>query len=223
MVPDTHVRDDVQRELYYTPGLNAARIGVSVEDGVVTLTGTLGNHHLKLAAIHAAERVKNVRAVACRIEIPLPGPRMATDADLASAAANALAWNECVPPDRVRICLENGWITLEGTVDWQNQKHDAARAVGTVTGIRGVENLISVNPALDGRRVKEQIEFALRRSVSIEERNVLVEVNADKVILHGEVQSMLEREEAERIAWEAAGVSDVANHILIAQSVSNSR
>ncbi len=220
MIPDTHIRDDVQRELFYTPELDAAHIGVLVEDGVVILTGTLGSHHLKLAAVHAAERVANVRAVVCQIEVPLPGPRIATDADLAHAALNVLAWNDFVPSGRVRICVENGWVTLEGTVDSQYQKDASARAIGELTGIRGVDNLISVNPALDAEGVKEQIESALRRSVAIEDRNVLVEVNADKVVLHGEVRSMLEREEAERTAWAAAGVTDVANHILIAQTAS---
>jgi osmotically-inducible protein OsmY len=218
MIPDTHIRDDVQRELYYMPELDAACIGVSVQDGVVILTGTLGSHRLKLAAVHAAERVPHVRAVACQIEVPLPGPCVATDADLAHAAASVLAWNNCVPPDRVRMCVENGWVTLEGTVESQYQKDDVARVIGDLTGIKGVDNAIKVNPALDAENVKEQIESALRRSVTIEDRNVLVEVCADKVVLHGEVRSMLEREEAERIAWEAVGVSDVANHILVAQA-----
>jgi len=215
MIQDTHVRDDVQRELYYTPELDSARIGVSVEDGVVTLTGTVDSYHQKLAAIHAAARITNVRAVACQMEVRLVGPRILSDTDLARAAANVLSWNSSVPADRIRISVENGWVTLDGTVDWQYQKDGAARAIAELTGVRGVDNLVSVNPALDATGIKEQIEAALRRSAAVEDRNILVEVNNDKVILHGEVRSIAERDEAERIAWTAAGVADVADHILV--------
>ena len=223
MIQDTHIRDDVQRELFYTPGLNSARIGVSVENGVVTLSGSVDKYEQKLAALRAAERVAQVRAVACALQVRLPGPQVVTDAGLAQAVANVLAWNSAVPADRVRVRVENGWITLEGTVDWQYQKEAAAVAVAGLTGAKGVDNLINVNPALDIEQVKEQIEAALRRSPTIEARNVLVEVNHDKVVLHGEVRSVGEREEAEKIAWAAPGVTDVANHVLVAEAVSPGR
>jgi osmotically-inducible protein OsmY len=219
MIKDTHIRDDVQRELFYTPGLNAATIGVAVQDGIVTLTGTVNTYAQKLAALQAAERIAHVKAVACGLDVRLPGPQIRTDTDLAYAAANVLAWNSSVPSDRIRIRVENGWITLEGTVDWQVQKDAAADAISKLTGLKGVENLVSVNPVMNAEDIKEQIEAALKRSAAIEDRNVLVEVNQDKVVLHGEVRSIPEREEAERIAWSAPGVSDVANHILIAEPV----
>ena len=223
MITDTHIRDDVQRELFYTPDLNAARIGVSVEDGIVTLTGSVDTHHQKLAAVHAAERIANVRAVACELQIRLPGPHVLTDSGLARAVANILAWSKSVPPDRVRICVENGWVTLEGTLDWQYQKDAAAAAVAELADAKGVDNLISVNPSLNAEGVKEQIEAVLKRSPTIEDRNILVEVNNDKVVLHGEVRSTDERSEAEKIAWSAPGVSDVANHILVAETISSGR
>jgi osmotically-inducible protein OsmY len=219
MIPDTHIRDDVQRELFYTRQLNAARIGVSVEDGVVTLTGIVDSYDQKSAAIHAAERVAGTRAVACALEIRSPGPHLTTDSGLANAVANILAWNATIPKDRIRICAENGWITLEGAVDTQAQKDVAACAAEEVAGVKGVRNLIAVNPSLG--EVKEQIEGTLHRNPTIEDRNILVEVNDDKVILHGEVRSIGEREEAERIAWSTAGVSAVANHLLIAERVAN--
>ncbi|HYL38251.1 MAG TPA: BON domain-containing protein [Bryobacteraceae bacterium] len=219
MIKDTHIRDDVQRELFYTPGLNAASIGVAVDDGVVTLTGTIGSYPQKLAALHAAERIAHVKAVACKIEVRLPGPQVRNDADLAHAAANVLDWNSSVPPDRIRIRVENGWITLEGTVDWQYQKNAAATAIVGLTGVKGVANLVSVSPGMSAENIREQIEAALKRSATIEDRNILVEVREDKVVLHGEVHSIPDREEAERIAWSAPGVSDVANHILIAELV----
>ena len=219
MIKDTHIRDDVQRELFYTRELNAASIGVAVDDGVATLTGTVASYAQKLEALHAAERIAHVRAVVCKLEVRLPGPQIRTDADLAHAAANVLVWNGSVPADRIRIRVENGWITLEGTVDGQYQKDAAAVAMAGLTGLNGVENLLGVSPAVSAEDIKEQIEAALKRSATIEDRNILVEVREDKVVLHGEVRSVPEREEAERIAWSAPGISDVANHILVAELV----
>ena len=215
MSGDSHIRDDVQRELAYNPKLNAAAIGVVVEDGVVTLTGKVQTYAQKLEALHAAERVAGVRAVACELIVHLPGPLERTDADLARAAANVLAWSSLVPADRIRLWVQSGWIVLEGTVDWQYQKDAASATVSTLQGVRGVENLVTVNPALNSQDTKGQIEAALRRSSAVEDRNILVEVSHDKVVLHGEVRSIAEREEAERIAWSAPGVADVSNRILV--------
>ncbi|HLG95785.1 MAG TPA: BON domain-containing protein [Bryobacteraceae bacterium] len=223
MIKDTHIRDDVQRELFYTPGLNAARIGVALEDGVVTLSGTVDNYEQKLAALRAAARIANVRAIACAIQVRLPGPRPLTDSDLAHAVANLLAWKCPVPSDRIRVRVENGWVTLEGTVDSPDQKEAAGTALAELSGIRGVDNLISVHPALDAEEIRRRIEVALRASPAIEDRNILVEVTNDKVVLHGEVRSSSEREEAEKIAWSMPGVADVADHIVIAEAVASRR
>jgi osmotically-inducible protein OsmY len=160
-----------------------------------------------------------VKAVANRIDVRLPGPSDPTDTDLARAAANVLAWNNSVPPDRVRIGVESGWITLEGMLDWQYQRDAAGSAVAALAGVKGVENRISVNSGVSAGDTKARIEAALKLSANIEDRNILVEVNHDKVVLHGEVPSIGQREEAERIAWTAQGVSDVSNHILVAQPV----
>ena len=223
MTQDIHIRNDVQHELFYTPGLNSARIGVAVENGVVTLSGSVETYEQKLAALRAAERIPAVRAVACELQVRLPGPHVLTDTGLAQAAANVLAWDSSVPPDRIRVRVENGWITLEGTLDWQYQKEAAARAVTGLTGVKGVDNLVNVNPSLNAEGMKQQIESALRRSPAVEDRNILVEVNHDKVVLHGEVHSIAEREEAEKIAWASPDVADVANHMVVAEAVAPSR
>jgi len=216
---DMQIRHEVERELFYSLGIKAAGIGVAVQDGIVTLTGTVADHPQKLEAVHAAERVLHVRAVACQLELQSPSPQEPTDKDLACAAANVLAWNRSVVADRLRIVVENGWVTLEGTVDWQQQKDAAAAAVAGINGVKGVDNLVNVNPAIAAEDVKEKIQAALKQSPAIEDRNVLVEVNGDRVVLHGQVRSMAEREEAERIAWSAADISDVANHIQVAEPV----
>ena len=217
MSKDTQIRDDVQRELFYNPGVKAAAIGVAVQDGVVTLTGLVDSHGQKLEALRAAERIAQVQAVACELQVRLPGPYERTDTDLARAAANVLAWNSCVPGDRIRIAVENGWIRLEGTVEWQYQKEAAADAVACLAGVRGVDNLVSVNPLASAEDTRQRIEAALKRSATIITRNILVEVSNDKAALYGEVRSIPEREEAERIAWSAPGIADVANHLAIGE------
>ncbi len=219
MNKDIQVRQDVERELFYSIGVDAAGIGVAVQDGIVTLTGMAAGHAQKLAAVHAAERVSHVRAVASALDLRSAVPIDPSDPDLATTAANILAWNSAVPADRLRIVVENGWVTLEGTVEWQYQKDAAAAAVAAINGVKGVDNLVNVNPAIGAEDVKEKIEAALKRSPSIEDRNVLVEVNGDRVVLHGQVRSLAERQEAELIAWSASGITDVANHIQVAEPV----
>ena len=223
MGQDTHVRDDIQRELYYTCRFNPAAVGVSVEDGIVTLTGTLATYEEKQAALRAAARTSQVRAIACNVEVRLPGPTLFTDTDLARAAANVLACDNSVAPDRIQVLIENGWVTLQGTVESTHQRNAAGRCVAELAGVKGVDNMIMVNPRLDSGQIKKQLETALAGSASIEDRNILVEVNHDRVVLHGEVRSPEERDEVEKIAWSGAGVRDVANHILVANSATVAR
>lgn len=219
MNTDTQIRDDIQRELFYNPGINAASIGVAVRDGVVTLTGAVDTYAQKLEALRAAGRIAEVRAVACELQVRLPGPYERTDADLARATANVLAWNASVPAGRIRIVVEQGWIRLEGTVDWQSQKDAVSEAVACLTGIKGVDNLVSVNPSASAADIRQQIEAALKLCATMVARNIVVEVVNDKAALYGEVRSIPEREEAERIAWSAPGIADVANHLMICASI----
>jgi osmotically-inducible protein OsmY len=215
METDVRIREDVERELYYTAGVNSAGIGVAVDDGIVTLTGEVNSYHEKLEAVHAAERIQSVRAVACALEVRLPAMQERDDTDIARAVANILGWNECVPPDRIRVAVENGWVTLEGTVEWQFQKMAAAAAVAPVAGIRGITNLLAVNPTVHSENAKERIQAALRRCSTVDAANVLLEVQGDRVVLYGDVRSIPERDEIERIVWSAPGISDVADHLVV--------
>lgn len=215
METDAQIRQDVQLELYYIAGVTAAGIGVAVRDGVVTLSGEVNSYHEKLEAVHAAERIQSVRAVACELEVRLPELEERSDADIARAVANILVWNERVPPSRIRVAVESGWVTLEGTVDWQFQRTAAAAAVAPVAGIRGITNLLAVNPAVQSENAKERIQAALNRCSTVDSSNVLLEVNGDKVVLYGDVRSIPERDEVERIVWSAPGISDVADHLVI--------
>jgi osmotically-inducible protein OsmY len=219
MTKDTQIRDDIQHELFYSPGVNAAAIVVAVQDGVVTLTGEVDTYGQKLEAVRAAERISEVKAVASRLQVKLPGPYERRDTDLATAAANVLAWNSLVPAHWIRITVENAWIRLDGTVAWQYQKEAAGAAVAVLTGVRGVNNQLSIHPLASEADTRHQIEAALKRSAAIIAINILVEVHHDKVALYGEVRSIPERDEAERIAWSAPGVADVTNHLAVCQSV----
>ncbi len=216
MKTNTNLRRDVLDELEWEPSLDAAAIGVTLHEGIVTLTGTVKSYTEKLAAERATARVHGVRAVANDIEVLLAGAHARTDSDIALAAAEALKGKTLVPAEKIKAAVSKGWITLEGDVDWQYQKHAAFEAVGHLVGVRAVTNLITVKPQASSTEVKSRIEAAFRRNAELDARNVQVEIHDGKVSLHGNVHSWWERHEAERMAWAAPGVAQVENHIAIA-------
>jgi len=212
---DEQILRDVQAELKWEAQLQPNEIGVIVKDGIVTLTGWVDTYTKKWAAEEAALRVRGVRAVANDIEVRLPIDAERTDADIARAALEALAWDANVPTDKVRVSVSKGWVKLEGEVEWQYQKEAAERAVRRLTGVRGVTNLIDVKPHVTPTDLKMQIEDALIRNAETDARNIDVLVTGSKVILKGTVRSWAEREAAERAAWSAPGVTDVDNQIIV--------
>jgi osmotically-inducible protein OsmY len=212
---DLELKKSVEAELNWEPSVNAAEIGVAVKDGVVTLTGRVDSYWEKVAAERAAARVAGVRAVANELEIHLPFSNERTDEDIARAAVNRLGWSVSVPRDRIKVKVSKGWLTLEGTVDWQYQKTAAEEAVRNLVGVKGVLNHIEVKPQVSKTEVKSAIEAALKRSAEVDANRITVESDGDKVILRGTVRSWFEREEAERAAWRAPGVRSVDNRITI--------
>jgi osmotically-inducible protein OsmY len=214
---DEDIQRDVLEELAWEAEVQPNEIGVAVNDGIVTLTGLVDSFPKKWAAERAAQRVRGVVAVANDIEVRLPGSAERTDADIAAAAARALDWDALIPPGGVKVSVSKGWVTLDGTVEWQFQRRAAERAVRRLTGVRGVTNLITVKPKVQPAEseLKRRIEDALVRNAETDADRIEVDVDGGKVILDGQVRSWAERDAAERAAWSAPGVTDVVNRITV--------
>ena len=212
---DRELQRHVEDALGFEPSFDAADIGVSVDEGIVTLRGDVATYTAKSNAERVALRVYGVKAVANDITVRLPGEFERTDADIAQAAVNALQWNTMVPLKKVLVSVSRGWVTLTGTLDWQFQKEAAARAVRDLTGVRGVNNEISLRPHVKTADVRDKIEAAFRRSAEIDARRIIVSAQDGKVMLSGNVRSWAERQEAERAAWAAPGVTQVDDRLSI--------
>jgi osmotically-inducible protein OsmY len=215
MFQDKSVQEDVIRELNWEPAAGSAGIGVGVKDGIVTLSGVVESHAGKRAVERAAGRVRGVRAVSSQLEVKPVGAAERSDADIAWAAANVLAWNAQLPQECVSVSVTKGWITLEGSVERRFQKKAAEDAVSDLAGVAGVTNLIGVRPAVPALRLKDEIEAALERCADVNARRIVVEVDNDCVRLWGSVGSLAQREAAERAAWSAPGLRELSNHITI--------
>jgi osmotically-inducible protein OsmY len=210
------LQEMVLNALEWEPGLDAGTVGVTVKDGIVTLTGRTTTLYGKWTAERAARHVFGVRAVANDIEVAPDEETTRTDADIAEAAANGLTWNASVPLNSVQATVRQGWITLTGTVDWHYQRQAAERAVEHLYGVKGVANSIVLKPRASAADVKTKIEQAFTRSAEVDATHVQVEARDGQVILRGTVKSLNEREEAERAAWAAPGVKAVDDRIIVA-------
>ncbi|WPQ60437.1 BON domain-containing protein [Chitinophaga sancti] len=216
MRSDYILQQNVLDEFLWEPSLEAAEIGVSVKNGIVTLSGTVDSISKKNSAERAVKRIKDVKAVAMAIEVVYPSNSRKTDAEIAKAALDALAWNSLVPKDHIRIEVENGYITLEGEVEWQYQRNAAKDVVKDLQGVKGIANLIVVKPIPSSFLVKNNILNALHRMANIDAHNIQVLTLDNTIILNGTVRSWRELEQVEHVVWSTPGVSAVINDLEVA-------
>jgi osmotically-inducible protein OsmY len=213
MKTNESLQKDVQEALKWEPLLHSAEIGVTVKDGVVTLFGTVDNYSKKLEAEHAAKMVSGVKVVVEKIDIKYGNYGKKSDADVANEIINAYKWNWSIPEDKIKVKVENGWVTIDGTVNWNYQKEAAINAVKNLLGVKGVTNNITIKSAITDLIEKKDIEKALERNWTINDENIKINVIANEVTLSGTVNSYYEKDEAERIAWNAPGVCSVNNEL----------
>jgi osmotically-inducible protein OsmY len=216
---DMELQRDVIDELRWDPSVGTAEIGVAAKDGVVTLSGTVDSNAKKFGAIHATERVAGVKGIAEDLIVKLPTSFVRTDTEIAHAAVNAFKWNVEVPDDRVKVRVDDGWVVLEGDVDWQYQRKAAEDCVRYLTGVKGISNTITIKTRAFAPDVRRRIQDALLRSAEVDSKRISVETSDGKVTLRGTVRTWTERQDAERAAWSAPGVSAVEDQIAISVPV----
>ena len=215
MRSDSEIERDVKEELMWDPDLDATDIGVSVKNGVVTLTGFVKSYSDKYEAEAAAKRVAGVVAIANDIEVRMPSVDERPDPEIARDAVAAIKSQLPISSEKIKVVVKNGWITLEGEVEWQYQRTTAENAVRRIKGVKGVSNVIQIKPHAEPNQIKRKIQEAFRRSAEVDANRIIVETDGGTVRLKGTVRSWIEREEAERAAWAAPGVVNVIDEIVV--------
>jgi len=214
-IQDSELRRKVLAELEWDPSIDASAIGVAVDGGVVTLSGTVSCYADKLNAERAVKRVAGVKAVAEDLVTKLSRTAERTDAEVAQSVVNALQYNVSVPAEKIRATVENGWVTLDGEVEWQYQKAAAESTVRHLMGVKGLTNRVDVKTKARTADVKSQIESAFARWAHQEATRIKVEATDGTVNLRGTVHTFAAKDQAEHAAWLAAGVTKVRNDIIV--------
>ena len=215
MKSDHEIELDVKDELQWDPNLDATDIAVSVKKGVVTLAGFVRNYADKYEAESAAKRVAGVLGIANDIEVRIPSVDERPDPEIARDAVAAIKNQLPISSEHIKVIVKDGWVTLEGRVEWQYQRNTAETAVRRIKGVRSVSNLIQLKPRAQPSEIKRKIQDAFKRSAEVDANRITVEANGGEVVLKGTVRSWVEREEAERVAWAAPGVTKVEDRIVV--------
>ncbi len=215
MKTNEDLQKDVQEAIKWEPLLNAAEIGVIAKEGVVTLTGSVDSYAKKMEAEAAAKSVAGVKAVVEKIDVKFSNSFKKSDTDIANDALKAFksAWD--VPDDKIKIIVEDGWAILEGEVTWNFQREAAKKVVENLTGVKGVTNNIKIKLSTKDAIEQRDIEYALARNWAVNDEDIHVHVYGSNVKLDGVVHSFYQKEEADRIAWNAPGVLSVDNELVI--------
>lgn len=215
MKNNEELQKDVQDAIKWEPLLNAAEIGVTVKDGIVTLTGVVDSYTKKSEAEEAARNVAGVKAVVENIKIKFGSYDNKSGNEIANEILNAFKWSWDIPTDKIKVKVEDGWVTIDGEVKWKFQKEAANKAVNNLIGVKGVTNNITIRLESHDDIEKKDIERALLRNWSINDKEISVKVTGSKVILNGTVHSLYQKDQAGRIAWNAPGVITVDNELII--------
>jgi osmotically-inducible protein OsmY len=215
MRSDDDIKRDVEQELRWNPSLDSTDIAVAVKNGVVTLTGFARSYTDKWEAERTVKHVAGVVGVANDLEVRLPTADQRPDPDIAREAVSAIKTRLPISAEKIKVVARDGWLTLEGEVEWQYQRETAESAVRWIRGVKGITNLIQLKPRVTPTEIKRKIEEAFTRSAEVDANRITVEANGSEVILKGTVRSWAERQEAERVAWAAPGVTRVDNRITI--------
>lgn len=222
MKTNEDLRQDVMDEFKWNPTLRnvSTQIGVAANDGVVTLSGLVDTYSKKLEAEKTAQRVSGVKVVACDIDVRLSTLGTRTDTEIAEAIRNNLRWNSAVDHDQIEVKVDNGWVYLDGKVEWYFERTSAQHSVENLLGVRGVTNNITIKPKpINSQEIKNKISGAFHRNATLDSSSIKVETSGSKVTLSGTVRSWAEKKDAESIAWSAPGVMAVDNQIEIDLSV----
>ena len=213
MKKDLDIQKNVMDELKWTPLLNANEIGVSVKNGIVTLSGITDSYPKKIKAERAVRNVPGVRGIAEDIKVRLNGKYKKTDPEIAQAVLNELEWHCNLEADKIKILVDDGCVSLEGMVDWHFQKKSTEKAIRNITGVREIINNIKVKAVAPLADIKSKIESSFQRNASLDAKKINIEVQGNKVILSGTVRSWTEKLDAEDSVWSASGVTSVENKL----------
>ena len=212
---DTTFRQNILDQLEFEPSIDAANIGVAVDEGIVTLTGHVSTYWQKTTAENVVSKVKGVKGIADEIEVRPAGAHATADDEIARRAVQAIEWNVSIPKNTVQVKVDHGRVTLTGKLEWQFQKNAVGDAIRGMAGVTWISNNIEVTPRPSAGDIKRRIEDALKRDAELDAQTIRVNVFDGKVTLEGKVKAWYERQTAEHAAWSAPGVRAVEDRISI--------